>query len=201
MDHKILLEIIKRKIKDENVVWLIKKILNNFETSKINKGMPLGNLTSQFFANICLNELDRFVKNKLKARYYIRYVDDFIILNNNKENLKEYKNKITKYLNYLKLELHPDKTKILPLSNGTTFLGYKIFYQYKLLKKKNIKKFNQNFKAKLKLYKKMQCSSNNILSSLEGWLGYAKWANTYKIQRKRNRVITLHQITNPNKNF
>src|SRR3989344_1402290 len=85
VDHERLLEIIERKIKDKNIIWLIKQILNNFDSSIKGKGMPLGNLTSQFFANVYLNELDQFVKHKLKAKYYIRYVDDFLILHNSKE--------------------------------------------------------------------------------------------------------------------
>src|SRR3989344_8491222 len=76
VNHEILLNIIKRKIKDNRIIWLIHKILNNFNTKINGKGMPLGNLTSQFFANVYLNELDYFVKYKLKAKYYIRYVDD-----------------------------------------------------------------------------------------------------------------------------
>ena len=88
IDHEVLMNIIRRKIKDEKVIWLIKKILNNNvpDNSK-GKGMPLGNLTSQFFANVYLNELDYFVKHKLRAKYYIRYVDDFVLLNESKEKL------------------------------------------------------------------------------------------------------------------
>src|SRR3989344_9686743 len=73
VDHEILLTIIRRKISDEKIIWLVKKILNNFEPNSV-KGMPLGNYTSQFFANVYLNELDYFVKHRLKARFYIRYV-------------------------------------------------------------------------------------------------------------------------------
>lgn len=72
VDHKVLVGIIRRKIKDERVLWLVKVILNNFETQREGKGMPLGNYTSQFFANVYLNELDYFVKHILKARYYIQ---------------------------------------------------------------------------------------------------------------------------------
>ena len=80
---------------------LINQILDNFDTKTKGKGMPLGNLTSQFFANIYLNDLDYFVKHKLKAKYYIRYVDDFVILHTSKETLEIYKDKINKYLIYL----------------------------------------------------------------------------------------------------
>ena len=102
--------------------------------------MPLGNLTSQFFANIYLNELDYFVKHKLKAKYYIRYVDDFIILHHSKEQLKEWKKKIEEFLNAeLRLELHPQKSKITSLSQGIDFVGFRNFYHFKLLRKRNIR--------------------------------------------------------------
>ena len=88
VDHKILINLIKTKIKDNKTMWLIKKILdNNVSDNPCGKGMPLGNLTSQFFANVYLNELDKFVKYELKAKYYIRYVDDFVLLNKSKEQL------------------------------------------------------------------------------------------------------------------
>src|SRR3989344_5626949 len=80
VNHDILIKIFRRKIKDNRILWLINLILKNFDNNE--RGMPLGNMTSQFFANVYLNELDYFVKHKLKAKYYIRYVDDFVILNN-----------------------------------------------------------------------------------------------------------------------
>ena len=119
--------------------------MGNFETGVKGKGMPLGNLTSQFFANVYLNELDYFVKHKLRAKYYLRYVDDFVILHYNKEILQEFQEKISKYLKNLKLELHPDKSKIIALRDGITLLGYRVFYHYKLLRKSNLRKFNKNF--------------------------------------------------------
>lgn len=84
IDHEILLSIIKRKITDEKTLWLTGQILQNNTNTKA-KGMPLGNLTSQIFANIYLNELDQFVKHKLKAKFYIRYVDDFVLLSASKQ--------------------------------------------------------------------------------------------------------------------
>jgi retron-type reverse transcriptase len=116
VNHEILLKIISIKIKDERVLELIGKILVNGQ-EKEGIGMPLGNLTSQFFANIYLNELDYFVKHKLKAKYYLRYVDDFMILHENKEQLEIWKEEIQRFLqDNLKLELHPEKSKIIPLS-------------------------------------------------------------------------------------
>ncbi|MCL5730344.1 MAG: reverse transcriptase/maturase family protein, partial [Candidatus Pacearchaeota archaeon] len=91
VDHSVLLGIIRKKITDNKVIWLIEKILeNNVSDNPAGKGMPLGNLTSQFFANVYLNELDKFVKHQLRAKFYIRYVDDFVLLNSSREKLSEW---------------------------------------------------------------------------------------------------------------
>ena len=189
VDHEVLLYIIKRKVKDGNLIWLIRQILNNFDAEIKGKGMPLGNLTSQFFANVYLNKLDYFVKHELKAKYYIRYVDDFVILHNNKKILEEYKNKINIYLRALKLELHPDKSKIVPLGNGITFLGYRIFYHHKLLRKSNIRKFEKNFNKNLNLYKDGILTYNDLINSIQGWFGYSVHADTYKFRKRIMKKI------------
>jgi len=93
VDHQILINIIRKKIKDEKAIWLIERIL---AVNKKIKGMPLGNLTSQFFANLYLNELDQFAKHELKAKHYIRYVDDFVILYEDKEQLEKWKIEFSK---------------------------------------------------------------------------------------------------------
>jgi RNA-directed DNA polymerase len=180
VNHKILINIIKRKIIDEKVILLITKILENGEY-KEGISMPLGNLTSQFFANVYLSELDYFVKHKLKAKYYIRYVDDFVILHENKEQLEILKIEIDNFLrNNLKIELHPDKSKIIPLSRGIDFVGFRNFYYYKLLRKRNIRKI----KNKIKQYKEGSISEKEILESYQGWNAYAKWANSYKLRKE-----------------
>lgn len=181
VNHILLLGFIKRKIKDNNIIWLIEKILNNFGMKT--KGMPLGNLTSQFFANVYLTQLDYFVKHKLKVRFYLRYVDDFIILHRDKNKLYDYKSKIEKYITNLKLELHLDKSKILPLRKGIGFVGYRVFYHYKLLRKSNKKSFEKAFKRKLDFYKNGLLGKEDCIHFLEGWFGYAQWANTYNYRK------------------
>lgn len=184
VNHNILLKILSNKIRDEKVIWLILQILKNYEIGTPGVGMPLGNLTSQFFANVYLNELDYFVKHNLKAKYYIRYVDDFIILHDNKKVLEDFKKEINDFLiNYLKLELHPEKSNIIPLRNGISFLGYRNFYHYKLLRKSNKRKFEKNFNWKLELYEGGFLIYEDIIPSLKGWLGYAIWADTYNFRK------------------
>ncbi|PIN94958.1 hypothetical protein COU53_01510 [Candidatus Pacearchaeota archaeon CG10_big_fil_rev_8_21_14_0_10_30_48] len=148
INPEILLQIIQRKIKDEKTIVLIKKIIENKVYSERDvsfdnlKGMPLGNLTSQFFANVYLSELDQFVKYELKAKYYIRYVDDFVLLHKSKEELEIWKKEIENFLRErLKLELHPDKSKIINLSKGIDFVGFRNFYYFRLLRKRNIFKY------------------------------------------------------------
>ena len=131
--------------------------------------MPLGNLTSQFFANVYLNELDQFVKHKLRIKCYIRYVDDFVILHECKNMLDKDKEEINNYLiNNLKLELHPNKSKIISLRNGINLLGYRVFYYHKLLRKSNKRKFDRKFNEKLNLYGQRLLTYEDFIQSLQG---------------------------------
>lgn len=178
INRSILIKIIRRKIFDEETIWLINSILNNFEG---NLGMPLGNLTSQFFANVYLNELDQFVKHKLEAKDYIRYVDDFVILHKSKIQLESWKKGIEIFLKEkLKLELHPDKSKIINLSRGVDFVGFRNFYYHKLSRKRNIRKISY----KLKQFRQGELSEEKVKESLNGWFAYAKWANSHNLVKK-----------------
>lgn len=182
VDHEILMKIIQKKISDEKILDLIKTILNNHDMKIKGKGMPLGNLTSQFFANVYLSELDYYIKHKLKAKYYIRYVDDFIILHRSKEKLVLYKWLINNFLKSIKLELHNEKSKLTPLNKGINFLGFRIFYLYKLPRKSNLKKFERKM---LDFNKSPSESEEEKLKKfLEGWFGYVMHGNTYKLRKK-----------------
>ncbi len=186
INHNILLNIISRKIKDEKVIWLIKRILKNLDIN--GKGMPLGDLTSQFFANVYLNDLDYFVKHILKAKYYIRYVDDFVILHNSKEQLGVWFKKISIFLkDRLKIEPHPEKSRIILLSRGIDFVGFRNFYYYRLLRKRNIK----NMLVKIENYKKGNIPEEKLLEIFQGWNAYAKWANSFKLRKNIIKKIYL----------
>ena len=152
--------------------------------------MPLGNLTSQFFANVYLNELDYFVKHELKAKYYIRYVDDFVILHNSKSQLEKWKKEINRFLiEELKLELHPQKSKIIPLSKGIDFVGFRNFYYFKLLRKRNIK----NMERKIEKYTNKEIDYTKLLESFQVWQAYANWADSYNlINQVSERISKLN---------
>ncbi len=191
VSHEILINIIRRKIKDKEVISLIKLILNNFDSKNKGTGMPLGNLTSQFFANVYLNELDYFVKHKLKAKYYIRYVDDFVILHKSKSQLEFWKSEIDKFLKEkLKIELHPEKSKISSLSRGIDFVGFRNFYHYRLLRKRNIRKMLFVFDR----YKKNEVSKEKLFEIFQGWDAYAKWADSYKLRKEVIKKICTSNL-------
>jgi len=184
VDHEILTGLIRHKINDGNVMGLIQKIIDNHAAKCPKKGMPIGNLTSQFFANLCLNELDYFIKHELKARFYIRYVDDFVILHESKVVLELWKRKIEGFLKTLRLDLHPEKSKIFPFHKGTKLLGYKAFYHYKLLKRSNIRTINKRLAKFKELYEKGEMTRGAITKSMESWMAYARHADTYNLRKK-----------------
>ncbi|MFH1311044.1 MAG: reverse transcriptase domain-containing protein [Nanoarchaeota archaeon] len=187
VDHKILLSIIRRKIRDEKVIWLIERILeNNVLDNPKGKGMPLGNLTSQFFANVYLNELDKFVKHKLRAKYYIRYVDDFVLINPSREKLLSWGGVIEDFLiKNLKIEFHKEKSKIISLSRGIDFVGFRNFYYFRLLRKRNIR----NMFLEIRKYRNADLNKEKILEIFQGWNAYAKWADSFELRKKVVREI------------
>lgn len=139
VDHSILKMLLRKNIKDENALKMTEMIIDSFRTSADkNVGIPLGNVTSQLFANVYLHELDDFVKQELKEKFYLRYCDDFIILSNNKFHLN---NLIISIRNFseknLRLELHPKKVIIKKLGQGIDFLGYVLFERHVLLRTRN----------------------------------------------------------------
>jgi len=191
-----MVEILKRKIKDEKVIWLVIKILKNFDDKE--KGIPLGNMTSQFLANVYLNDLDQFIKQRLKMKYYIRYVDDFVILHESKEILENCKDKIEKYLKNLKLEFHPDKSKIYSLYRGIDFLGFKTFYYHKRVRKRNVTGFKTRLKKLEKSYKGGDITKDELLASVEGWFAYIMWGDTYNLkQNLTKRIKNIFKNTIP----
>nr|AQS33904.1 hypothetical protein [uncultured archaeon] len=194
VDHSVLLDIIQKRVKDPKIIWLIKRILGNYSTSD-GKGMPLGNLTSQFFANIYLNELDYFVKQELNAKYYLRYVDDFVIFHTSLTVLQEWKEDIAQFLaEKLKLQLHPDKSKIIPLNRGIEFLGFKLFSYHRLLKRKNMRYFLRKLRQTNSLYQEEKMTYDDVYNFMEGWCAHAKNANTFK---RRQKILTSFEEQYP----
>lgn len=135
INQKILVDILKMYIPDKNIIWLLWKVITSFYSSKPGIGLPLGNLTSQLFINIYMNEFDWFVKHKLKVKYYIRYADDFVIISDDKIWLESLVKPIRDFLKErLELELHPGKIYIKTLASGVDFLGWVNFFDHRILR-------------------------------------------------------------------
>lgn len=181
INKNILLEILERKIKDRDLLWLIKQILF---AQKREKGIEIGNYTSQMFANIYLNEVDQYIKHQLKIKYYCRYLDDSIIIVRTKQEAKEALEKIKIFLKErLELELNK-KTQIFKNKQGVNFCGYKINeYRMKLRDKgkRKLKKKVKHLKKEIKIGK---ITSKEAKKYLSGHMGYIKYANVNNLLEK-----------------
>lgn len=135
IDHNVLLSILYSRVPDLSTMWLLERVISSFTGNGLGKGLPLGNLTSQLFANVYMNELDQFVKQRLHAKHYVRYADDFVLLSNDRAQLAEYLQKIDVFLKEkLLLQLHPKKIELRTLSSGVDFLGWVHFPDHRILR-------------------------------------------------------------------
>ena len=180
INQEILINLIKKQIQDENTIWLLQGIIKSF-----NKGIPLGNVTSQIFANIYLNELDHFAKRHLKIKYYIRYCDDFVILSGNKLYLENLIIKIDNFLeNNLKLSLHPNKIIIKKYHQGIDFLGYVSFPYHRILRIKTKHRIIKKINIKIKNLRENKVSKKSFNQTMQSYLGVLKHCNSYKLGKK-----------------
>jgi len=184
IDHQILLEILAEYIPDENILNLLENIIESFPT-----GLPLGNLTSQLFVNICMNKFDQFAKHKLKAKHYIRYADDFVFLSENKNWLEGQIPVIESFLaKELKLELHPDKVFIKTLNSGVDFLGMISFSDYRILRTKTKRRIIKKLKNKRQELEKEIISEKTFNQSLQSYSGILRHCEGYLIERELGEI-------------
>ncbi len=173
IDHEVLMKILRQYILNTDILWLLGQVINSFYSTKPRVGLPLGNLTSQLFVNIYMNEFDHFVKHKLKVKYYVRYADDFVIFSGNKNWLEGLISKIENFLSEkMKLNLHPDKLFIETLASGVDFLGWVHFSDHRVLRTT----------TKKRMIKRLQ--ENNMTETPNSYLGLLKHGNTCKLRSK-----------------
>ena len=178
MDRRVLLGMLLKQLGDEEMRWLVKVVLEHEPTKDPvftcprskwrniprqkslfcmpeGKGLPIGNLTSQFFANVYLNALDQFAKHTLKARYYVRYVDDFVLLHHDRVQLTEWRERIDEFLQgELFLRLNPRRQFIRPISNGIDFLGYIIRPSHLLVRRRTAAKCKRTVGSQVEVMKR-----------------------------------------------
>lgn len=191
IDHEILKALLRRYVADARTLWLIDRIIdgsnpqeevrdyfdgdNLFTPLERRKGLPIGNLTSQFFANVYLNPLDHFVKEVLRCPAYLRYVDDFALFSNCKAELWAWRRQFVLFLQRLRLKLHPRHCYVFPASVGWHFLGQQVFRTHRRLAAENVR----SFKRRLKMWR--ESPPENLPQRLASWVGHAAQANTHHL--------------------
>lgn len=202
VDHAILLRIIRRRIKDSNVSWLLETIIESFISRYSNlfkrKGLPIGNLTSQLFANIYLNEFDYFVKQESKIKRYVRYTDDFAIVAENRFYLESLIPVIRSFLSEkLCLELHPKKVGIRKFSQGIDFLGYVILPYHRVLRTGTKQRMFRKLKERARDYKNGTISEQTLRQSLQSYLGVLSHADAHRIGNRLKNQFWFWLTDNP----
>lgn len=172
IDQSILLQILEKHIPDQDILNLLSEIIGSFYTEE-GKGLPLGNLTSQLLVNVYMNEFDQFMKHQVKAKYYIRYADDFVIFSQDKEWLKVVLLQIHAFLEFrLHLRLHPDKVSIETVASGVDFLGWVHFSSHRVLRTVTKRRMFRNIDEK-----------NWKKETVQSYLGMLKHGNTYMLRK------------------
>lgn len=214
IDKDILFSLIHKNIKNPDLIYLVKliifhdpkenyiikgdiKLLHSIPSHKSlfgapsAKGLPIGNHTSQFFANVYLNELDQYAKRRLKCKNYFRYMDDILILDRSQSNLRSFAKEINVFIKkYLKLELHPKKTILQKAKRGIDFLGYIIRPDYALSRKRvvgNIKMKLERINLalqKTKDLKRIEEIALNALCVINSYWGHFKHGDCENLKRK-----------------
>jgi hypothetical protein len=213
VDHEVLIEILNRKIKDKTLIDLLTTIIQCEDTKfglplgcdpdaigpdewLDDVGMPIGNLTSQMFANLYLNEVDQYAKHVLRLHYYVRYMDDIIILHPDKRFLAQVKQEIEAFMNdKLRLNLNR-KTAIRPCSMGIDFVGYRIWATHRKLKKKTAQKIQSRVKFLSSALKSGEISRETFDRSIASYRGMLKHFNSYGFRQKLNRIYREAEVEN-----
>ena len=199
IDHEILLGILFRTILDEDVRWLIKTILASGEGILEDdypmawfpgddllalarpRGLPIGNLTSQFWSNCYLNPFDHFVKRELRCPAYLRYVDDMALFGNSKEQLWQWKGALIKRLQTLRLIVHPN-AQVVPVEHGIPWLGFIVYPWYRRIKARNVRNFERRLQERWQAFCAGAISFAEFDSSVQGWINHVRYADTWGLR-------------------
>jgi len=190
IDHQQLQAKLRRKIKDKSVLHLMEQIITGTPAPCGEPlygrrcGLPIGNLTSQFFANLYLDAMDHYLKEVCGIKSYLRYVDDFIILSNDKSQLHEYQQQIEVFLAGEYLRLHPRKANIFRTDKGVDVFGYRIFPDFRQLRNDNGHRFARKLKAMSLAYNEGRCEFSDINPSVQSWIGHARHGNTWGLRKQ-----------------
>ncbi|MBW4465473.1 MAG: RNA-directed DNA polymerase [Pegethrix bostrychoides GSE-TBD4-15B] len=209
IDHAILKALIRRKIKCPDTLWLIDTIIDHSNpqepvlhafpgddllTATRRQGLPIGNLTSQFFANIYLNGFDHFVIDQLQAKQYLRYVDDFALFSDHQSLLAEARIAIEDYLVGLRLKIHPIKSQLFETRIGASFVGFRVFPDMIRVRAPNLLRARKRLKRLKRGYSSGRVSGDRLSQSLQSWAAHLKHGNTWRL---RQRVFASLAFSSP----
>lgn len=200
INHYILKQQIRQKIKCPETLWLIDKIIDSSNEQELiiesfpdddlltseqkRKGLPIGNLSSQFFSNFYLNDFDHFVKEKLKVKKYVRYVDDFILFSDDQEFLVDARHQIEDFLTELRLKIHPIKSQLFETKQGVNFVGFRVLPDRIRVRNDNLRKARKRFSDMQYDYCYQQISLKKLIGRIESWEAHIKHGDTYQLRKQ-----------------
>ncbi len=214
IDHAILRAELSRLIADGDTLWLIDRILESgigvlaeayqmvyfsgddpstgsgqgLFAALRPRGLPIGNLTSQFWGNVYLNILDQFVKRELKCPAYLRFVDDFLLFSDDKTALWAWKHAIIEKLAQLRLTIHEHKAQVFPTTTGIPFLGFRVYPSHRLVKRRKVIHFRRKLNLLVKDYLQGRLQFEQLDASVQGWINHVRYGDTWGLRRS---VLTI----------
>jgi RNA-directed DNA polymerase len=209
IDQTILCGLLARHIADDDVMWLIDRVLESgagvlaaeYEMAWFPgddllaavrpRGLPIGNLTSQHWANVYLDALDHFVKEELRCHCYLRYCDDFLLFHDDKAQLWVWRAAIIRFLRTLRLTLHEERAVVFPARDGIDWLGFRVFPYYRRLRKSNARNFARRLRRMSDDYRGGRIAAEQIRASVQSWIAHASHAHTYRLRRRIFSGVTF----------
>jgi retron-type reverse transcriptase len=207
VDHAILRGLLARRIKDDDLLWLVDSILaggaavfletaanhwfpgDDLWAAQRPRGLPIGNLTSQFWGNVYLDALDQHLKRDLGCRAYLRYADDFLLFADDKYTLHAWRAAVVECLAGLRLRLHERRAQIFPVHTGIPFLGFRVFPARRRLKSRTGHAYRRRFDALVDQYREGRIDGSTVQASARGWANHARYANTVGL---RKAILSRH---------
>ncbi len=207
VDHQVLKRILAKTIAGQPTLHLCEKIIDSgvgvlaeeydmrwFPNDDLfaavrPRGLPIGNLTSQFWANVYMNELDQFVKHTLRCKGYVRYVDDFLLFADDKVTLHQWRDEIIAFLAGLRLTIHENRAQPKPVERGIPFLGFTVYPDHRRLKRSKGISYRRHLKTLWRCYHAGEITREQGKASVYAWLGHVQHGDTYGLQRKLFREL------------
>jgi retron-type reverse transcriptase len=200
IDHEILKGLIRRRLKCPDTLWLVDTIIDasneqppvieHFPEDDLltpvqrRRGLPIGNLTSQFFANIYLNPFDQFVKRQLKLKHYLRYVDDFAAFGDNRQELADARLAMEDYLATLRLKMHPIKSQLFETRYGANFVGFRVLPDRIRVRNDNLQRARRRMKQLQQDYETGLITLKPLVQRLQSWEAHLMHGDTHRLRRK-----------------